>query len=290
MAAILCQGIGQACAGFGEILGQVCCFPCRACGFACSGIGEVLSSPFFPYSALTFGLNVPPIVLGIRGMIMSDCASIDKWFLVNAILCLGHCLACLYIIHRIQHDPMFQEDPVVVATPVSPSGGDSKKQSFTASVFGGATQPGAVAVGPSAPPENEKKSFTASIFGSKTDDVEKGSSYKAMGQPVQATPVRTTASPIITKSTTRRASDHAGNSMGRIKHVLCYDGGVAIYIIVFIVWIVWQSMGLGRFLSFNAGACGGSNVAGKLATSLICGYCYMSLVGIGFVCSLCCLR
>lgn len=86
MAAVLCQGIGQACAGFGEILGAVLCFPCRACGFACEGIGEVLSSPFFPYSALTFGLNVPPIILGIQGMMQSGCANIDKWFLYNALL------------------------------------------------------------------------------------------------------------------------------------------------------------------------------------------------------------
>ena len=281
MAAVLCQGIGQACAGFGEILGAVLCFPCRACGFACQGIGDVLSSPFFPYSALTFGLNVPPIVLGIQGMMQSDCASVDNWFLVNALLCLVHCLACLYIIHRIQHDPMYQEDMVVVATPVSPNE-ESKRQSFTASVFGGKSD-----ATPTAPPASEKKSFAASVFGSKTDDVEKGSSYAAMGgQPVQATPMQTTtASPIITKSTTRRASDHDGNSMGRIKHVLCYDGGVAIYIILFIVWIVWQSMGMGHF--FNIGNCGG---ASKLTTSLICGYCYMSLVGIGFVCSICCLR
>mmetsp|Transcript_8859 Transcript_8859/g.16039 ORF Transcript_8859/g.16039 Transcript_8859/m.16039 type:complete len:286 (-) Transcript_8859:161-1018(-) len=285
MAAVLCQGIGQACAGLIEILEAVLYLPCRACGCACTGLGEVLTSPFFPYSALTFGLNVPPIVLGIQGMMQTSCASIDKWFLVNAILCLVHCLACLYIIHRIQNDPIYQQETAIVATPVTPN--QRTKQSFTASVFGSKSD--AVPT-PTAPPE--KKSFTASIFGSKTGDVEKGSSYSAMGaQPVEATPVpTTTASPIITKSTTRRASDHAGNSTGRIKHVLCYDGGVAIYIILFIIWIVWQSMGVGRLLSFNLGNCGGNEVAGKLTTSLICGYCYMSFVGIGFVCSLCCLR
>lgn len=278
MAAILCQGIGQACSGLGEIIGQVCCLPCRACGFACSGIGDLCSSPFFPYAALTFGLNVPPIVLGIQGMLMSDCSSIDRWFLVNAILCLVHCVACLYIIHRIQHDPFFRDDPIVAATPVSPSS-DGKKQSFTASVFGGKAEPSA--------PSDSKKSFAASVFGTKTDEskIESGTYYQA--QPVQATPVK--AGPVITKSNHKSINDSAGRSMARIKHVLCYDGGVAIYIILGIVWIIWQSMGLGRLVTFNNGACGGGAVASKLVTSLICGYVYMSFVGIGFVCSLCCL-
>lgn len=285
MAAILCQSIGQACAGFGDIVGQVLCLPCRACGFACSGIGDLFSSPFFPYSALTFGLNVPPIVLGIKGMMESNCSTIDNWFLINAALCLVHCVACLYIINRIHHDPLYAatDDPVVAATPVSPTG--EKRQSFTASVFGGKSE------APTAPPDsNPKKSFTASVFGSKTDEskIESGTYY---AEPVQATPVATTrASAVITKSTNRSITDTQGKSMGRIKHVLCYDGGVAIYIIFAIVWMVWQSIGLSRLLAFNSGGCGGQAVASKLVTSLVCGYIYMSLVGIGFFCSLCCLR
>jgi len=285
MAAVLCQGIGQACAGLGDVLGAVLCFPCRLCGCACQGIGDLLSSPFFPYSALTFGLNVPPIVLGIKGMMLTDCASIDKWFLVNAIFCLVHCLACLYIIHRIQHDPFFSEDPVVTATPVSYAE-DAKKKSFTASVFGAKSD-----AAPSAPSDS-KKSFAASVFGSKTDEskIESGTYY---AQPVEATPFKASpvkASPVITKSSNKSIANTQSNSLGRIKHVLCYDGGVAIYIILAIVWMVWLAMGLGRLTGFNAGACGGSAVAGKLFTSLICGYIYLSLVGIGFLCSLCCLR
>lgn len=164
--------------------------------------------------------------------------------------------------------------------------GDSKKQSFTASVFGSKTAE------PSAPQEdNPKKSFAASVFGSKTDEskIESGT-YYAAAEPVQATPVAGRAQPVITKSTNRSILDSRGNSMARIKHVLCYDGGVAIYIILAIVWMVWQGIGFGRLMSFNAGNCGGNTVASKLVTSLLCGYIYMSLVGIGFLCSLCCLR
>ena len=279
MAAIICQGIGQACSGLGEIISAVVCLPCRACGFACQGIGDLFSSPFFPYTALTFGLNVPPIVLGIKGMMLTDCATVDKWFLVNASLCLVHCLACLYIIHRIQYDPLFTEAPVVTTTTVSPTLG-SKRQSFTASVFNSKTDT------PTAPTETDenKKSFVASVFGSKTDEskIESGTYY---AQPLQATPV-----PVVTSSTTRSASKYAGNSLGRIKHVLCYDGGVAIYIILAIVWMIWLSIGLSHLLNFDGGNCGGDAVAGKLVASLMCGYVYMSLVGIGFLCSLCCLR
>ena len=248
MAAVVCQGIGQVCSGLGEIL----CLPCKACGLGCQSLCELLSSPFLPYTALTFCLNLPPIILGIKAMQLTSCLSIEKWFIVNVALCIVHCVACLYIVHKIRYDPLFSEPPLV-ATPASASAVSSLK--------------------------------AVSVYDYKTNDskIESGTYY--------ATPVvATSVTPVKAKASTSTSSDTRSNSMGRIKHVLCYDGGVAIYIVLGIVWIIWQSMGIGKLLTFNSGSCGGSAVSDILVTSLVCGYLYMSLVGIGFVCSLCCLR
>jgi hypothetical protein len=245
MAAILCKGIGQACSGLGEIL----CLPCKACGMGCNSLCDLLSSPFLPYTALTFLLNLPPIVLGLKAMQKTSCASIANWFLVNAALCIVHCVACLYIVHKIRHEPMFEEPPMV-ATPA--------KASLVQSI----------------------KTATASVYDNKTDDskIESGTYY--------ATPVEGTS---VKRASTSEGGTR-GSSMSRIKDVLCHDVGVAIYIVLGIIWIIWQSMGVGKLLTFNSGDCGGGEVSDILVTCLVCGYLYMSLVGVGFCCSLMCLR
>lgn len=80
------------------------------------------------------------------------------------------------------------------------------------------------------------------------------------------------------------------NSYKRVTHVLCYDKGMAIYILIFLVWVVWMGMGVSRrlFSEDYAEDCG--DLAGYMSTSLACGYVYMSLVAISFCCSLVCLR
>jgi hypothetical protein len=124
------------------------------------------------------------------------------------------------------------------------------------------------------------KTATASVYDNKADDskIESGTYYAT---PVEATSVKRAST---TKGETR------GGSMGRIKDVLCHDCGVAVYIVLGIFWIIWQSMGIGKLLTFNSGDCGGGEVADLLVTCLVCGYVYMSLVGVGFCCSLVCLR
>jgi len=77
------------------------------------------------------------------------------------------------------------------------------------------------------------------------------------------------------------------NSFKRVKHVLCYDKGMAIYILVFLSWIVWMGIGVSRRLS-NGGDC--YEMIGYMNTTIACGYVWMSLVGVAFCCSLLCLR
>lgn len=85
MAALLCQSIGQ--------LLSNCTLPCRSC---CDGVSKVLCSPFFPYIALTVGLNLPPVLWGAKA-ITTDCDS--SWLLVNA-LATGLNVSCLALPQR----------------------------------------------------------------------------------------------------------------------------------------------------------------------------------------------
>jgi len=84
----------------------------------------------------------------------------------------------------------------------------------------------------------------------------------------------------------RDVSEHS--SWARIKHVLCYDCGVALYIIMIVVWMCWMATGVTRYLNVDQGTC--SDIASRLLTSMICGYFFMSLGAFAFMCSLCCLQ
>mmetsp|Transcript_8232 Transcript_8232/g.12650 ORF Transcript_8232/g.12650 Transcript_8232/m.12650 type:complete len:238 (-) Transcript_8232:127-840(-) len=98
-----------------------------------------------------------------------------------------------------------------------------------------------------------------------------------------------TATPVNTTSTVVIEDDSAPKySAGRIKEVLCYDKGVALYIVVTIVWIFWQCHGLTVYFQHDQGTC--ADVASGMLTSLFCGWFFASLVGIAFLCSLCCIR
>mmetsp|Transcript_20480 Transcript_20480/g.42179 ORF Transcript_20480/g.42179 Transcript_20480/m.42179 type:complete len:227 (+) Transcript_20480:77-757(+) len=77
------------------------------------------------------------------------------------------------------------------------------------------------------------------------------------------------------------------NSFQRIKHVLCYDKGMAIYILVFLIWICWTGMGVVRRLQEGDNC---YEMTSHMTTTIVCGYVWMSLVGAAFCCSLLCLR
>eukprot|EP00547_Thalassionema_nitzschioides_P004612 CAMPEP_0194211284 /NCGR_PEP_ID=MMETSP0156-20130528/9902_1 /TAXON_ID=33649 /ORGANISM="Thalassionema nitzschioides, Strain L26-B" /LENGTH=236 /DNA_ID=CAMNT_0038938793 /DNA_START=65 /DNA_END=772 /DNA_ORIENTATION=- len=96
-----------------------------------------------------------------------------------------------------------------------------------------------------------------------------------------------TATPVTTTSTVIIEDDAAPRySAGRIKDVLCYDKGVALYIVITVVWIFWQCQGLNVYFKHDQENC--ADVASGMLTSLFCGWFFASLVGIAFLCSLCC--
>ena len=213
MAAVLCSTFGELLKGCCDGLGKVITLPCRACGCACSSLSEIVMSPFFPYLALTFCLNMPGLVYGFMGL-TSGCAA-SSWLLGNAVLSFIHMLGAMYIVNKIRETPSSLANPITnigdAGAPVTNYGNFS------------------------IPKENEQG---------------------------------------------------AANSFSRIKHVLCYDKTMAVYIIIFIGWIVWLSVGIAKRLSVDDdGDCDK-----YMNVTISCGYMYLSFVFMAFGCSLCCLR
>ncbi len=76
-------------------------------------------------------------------------------------------------------------------------------------------------------------------------------------------------------------------SLGRVKDILCYDPIVAVYIIIGIFFVVWQTLGIERGQS--AQECG-DEMKGYIFSSFACGFAFIWLGAMTFACSLCCLR
>jgi hypothetical protein len=78
--------------------------PCRACGVACNSITDVIMTPFFPYLAVTFCLNMPGVFFGAKGLGF-QCPSLSSWLVINGVLCVGHMIASIYIVNSIRETP-----------------------------------------------------------------------------------------------------------------------------------------------------------------------------------------
>lgn len=78
------------------------------------------------------------------------------------------------------------------------------------------------------------------------------------------------------------------------KYNRCYDVGVAVYMIVFLLWIVWLPLGISTLVSVDEqdkdddADC--QQVANFTRNSIICGFVYGFVVAMSFGCSLICLR
>ena len=75
-------------------------------------------------------------------------------------------------------------------------------------------------------------------------------------------------------------------TFGRIKYVLCYDYGMAVYIIG---WSVWLGIGFGRRFTFDSGNEVCDELVGYMTPTIICGYLWATLVAFAFRCSFLCL-
>lgn len=95
----------------------------------------------------------------------------------------------------------------------------------------------------------------------------------------------TTPAPRVSTS----SSAPAGPSRKRMKDVLCYDPGVAIYLLVSLGWMAWLMVGYAQLVDEDDGE-GCDDIQSYYYTSLTLGTLYGMLVCCTFCCSFLCLR
>lgn len=307
MAAVLCKSMGSLCASFGQCITM----PFRACGTvcgaACENCTKVFASPFTPYILTTLALNLPPVIWGLKSAVNQlqqqqfDCHG-ERWLWTYAVLSFIHIVASIYISSRIQdrsnddRDDGYDEhmDGVKVEMPMATTG--TKVATATTT-------------GATAPPPPMQAPYHA--YEESMDEAEKGSGMKNTAANAAASFVRiataaTAAFPTSNNNTSRAApvaafdttdDGRAGksNSIQRLKQVLCYDVGVALYILVVIFWFVWQSYGISQVLFAPRNDYENeSEICDSIGTwvilSIMCGFLYIMLVCVAFACSFLCLR
>jgi len=276
MALLLCDGIGKACRGLCDGLCHVINLPCRlcckTCRVSCDCICQAVTSPFFFYLAVTCGFNFPPTFWGILA-VASGCGHDADWLALNAIGTLSHIIAAFYIVHKVQEDDYgfggFGGGNNNNSSKPQPSSGSSLP---TATVYGGDMEDGGKKKEPTTGYEKLQESF--------------GPNKSAVAVPV---------------SSTNRfgGSSSSANSWSRLCETVSYDLGVAIYLVIFVIWMCWQGSGFSKALAAgfdgNGGDYGGNggncaHITKWMINSVILGWIFMSLVLISFCCSLFCLK
>jgi len=214
-------------------------------------IVQMVLSPFFPYLAVTYILNIPPVVFGMESVFSVVCSS--KWLMVNTFLTTMHILTGTYMVFRIRVE---DQTLVAVEKQVSEVTGSSK-------VFLAPTTSADAAVEPTDYVRAEDGDAAAANVASGDGD-----------------DMKAERSPTIV---TNRGSP---SSWERIRYVMCYDMVMAIYYLLFVFWIIWQTIGTATILQNQQ-----DEECGKyLILSVVCGFLYMGLVVVALICSICFLR
>ena len=288
MAAVLCRGVGQLCKGLGEVV----CLPCKACGVGCETLWNAVKSPFLPFLLVTVALNVPSIAMGVRAipeLFVGEEGCSEQgpfWLLVNMALATIHIIAAFYLSRKISQEEdyassMGVNNVVATTSTINPP------------------TPVAVTTTGAASTATSVPQASAVVYGETTESkIETGMSESVVTAtaPIEPSTSPTTSQKVVPSSSPKQNNadnDLTGtphNTMSRVRHMICEDKWMALYIIIGLGWIFWQCLGVQRFFALESGEEDGcSNVKELIAIALSCGWLYFFLAGIAFCVSLCCL-
>eukprot|EP00529_Nitzschia_sp_RCC80_P028381 CAMPEP_0113447436 /NCGR_PEP_ID=MMETSP0014_2-20120614/4233_1 /TAXON_ID=2857 /ORGANISM="Nitzschia sp." /LENGTH=267 /DNA_ID=CAMNT_0000338583 /DNA_START=206 /DNA_END=1006 /DNA_ORIENTATION=- /assembly_acc=CAM_ASM_000159 len=265
MAAVLCTSISELCSASCNVVGQVLCLPLKVCDkVVCDTIiNGMVCTPFMPYLVVTYCLFTPALVYAFKSLDNNACPELFSWLLVNAALSATHMVAAFYIVRQIRTEPSSMSPTstspaVAVATP------QPARTSTIAAITGLA-------------PVVSASSTSAAAKSSSSDyKLEEGNMATATATPVTVTAVPATPygqlNDSVMTSSSAAHDDTEAYSFGRVKHVLCYDHGMALYIVVIIVWAIWLAVGLTRRFDFDFGNEVCDELVGYLNVTIICGY------------------
>ena len=196
----------------------------------------------------------------------SNCrSSSGQWLFVNGICTAIHIAAAFYIVKRIQSDGLTSNPDGQVLPSTTTTSSSTKDVALRQAETG------------MADPVKQNGTPTTQYH----RVVETTTSSGTIGR----------SSFYMFSSTT--TSIGGANTVPRLIQVLCYDVLVAIYILIFLGWMVWQTLGLSHAMGDGSGDnCGNhSDLIHKwIVNSIILGFIYMMMLCCSFCCSLLCLR
>ena len=263
MAAVLCNGIGACCNGLCTILalpfkacGECCKVVGDACGACCSGVSQACTfvfcqSPFTPYVILTLALQIGPIIWSLLTVIDpgEDCGFVQVWIYVFGLLSLGHLVGAFYIAFRMAEN---LED----APPQQQDNTSNNATYSTTQAQNGSSS--------SSPRGKYIWEYVQDLFTTNNDN---------NNQPAPPP--------------SQNAHRGGSNSWKRFGHLMCYDPGVALYMVLFLAWIIWIPVGISARVSADDDDdedC--ERIADYVQNCIICGFIYGILVAMSFCCSM----
>mmetsp|Transcript_22035 Transcript_22035/g.31000 ORF Transcript_22035/g.31000 Transcript_22035/m.31000 type:complete len:291 (-) Transcript_22035:164-1036(-) len=286
MAAVLCRGVGQLCKGLGEVV----CLPCKACGIGCEAIWNAVKSPFLPYLLVTIGLNLPPVSMGVRSIpelfVGEEGCSEEGplWLIVNMALATIHILAAFYLSRKISQEEDYASSVNATTTNTTASNAPTPVMATMTTTPTPVPQASAVVYG---------ETTESKIETGMSDKLEVSATAPVEEPTTPSSNSNKTSTPKVAQTQPKNKNNNLTgtphNTMSRVRHMLCEDKWMALYILIGIGWILWQIIGVQRFFALDDAEDACSNVRGFIATSLACGWLYFFLAGIAFGISLCCL-
>jgi hypothetical protein len=254
MAAVLCSTLSDIINKSCRVIGQVICLPCRLLNLSCEKLGDFVCTPMMPFVIFTFGLMTPALVYGVRSLDNSECSNLFRWLIVNAVFAIFHMVGCLYMVQKLREP--------------------SSDMHFLSSRFSTVTgKPGASTT--------TTNTTTATGFPGISSTSKTDSTMMEEGAYVR----------ISNNFTVPKDHERGGpNSITRVRHLLCFDKGMAVYILVVIIWIVWICIGINRRFSVDDANPDCNELTSYMTVTVMCGYIWMTMVGLAFCCSFFCLR
>eukprot|EP00529_Nitzschia_sp_RCC80_P028210 CAMPEP_0113444834 /NCGR_PEP_ID=MMETSP0014_2-20120614/2872_1 /TAXON_ID=2857 /ORGANISM="Nitzschia sp." /LENGTH=269 /DNA_ID=CAMNT_0000335861 /DNA_START=206 /DNA_END=1012 /DNA_ORIENTATION=- /assembly_acc=CAM_ASM_000159 len=267
MAAVLCTSISELCSASCNAVGQVLCLPFKVCDkVVCDTIiNGMVCTPFMPYLVVTYCLFTPALVYAFKSLDNNACPELFSWLLVNAALSAAHMVAAFYIVRQIRTEPSTRSSTSTSTSPAVAVATPQPARTSTIAAITGLT------------PVVSTSTTSAATKSSSSDyKLEEGNMATATATPVTVTAVPATPYGQLNDSGMTSSSaaydDTEAYSFGRVKHVLCYDHGMALYIVVIVVWAIWLAVGLTRRFDFDFGNEVCDELVGYLNVTIICGY------------------
>ena len=242
---------------------------------------------------VSIGLNIPPFVLAIMG-IVDWCEFYSRWLIGNAFLCIVNIIAAYYSIYKLRKKVHYDLSRYNADNEDDENQEDEQQDDATG------VDTNTV--------ENQGGKTTTVHTVATTGDVVDVEEQQKENKDSSENNVDDAQQPIEHEKTSKYSSSYYGScfkrllklrtvSSNRIRHLVCYDGLITTYGILFLFWGFW--LGIGIQINVTNGANAGddelegctksilNNDQDYITTSVVLGYSYFTFIMVCLFASYC---